>query len=182
MKYHQVITLKDGRLCVLRNGTQKDGQGALDNFILTHQQTDQLLSYADEIKMTAESEGCYLKEREDSRDSVELLAIIDDQVVGMAGISPVGSYDKLKHRAEFGVSIDENYWGLGIGRALTQACIDCAKQAGYKQLELDVVATNQRAIALYQSEGFVIYGRNPHGFQSRYNGYQELVLMYKLLR
>ena len=39
------------------------------------------------------------------------------------------------------------------------------------------MAENERAIALYQSEGFVEYGRNPRGFRSRQTGWQELVLM-----
>jgi len=40
-----------------------------------------------------------------------------------------------------------------------------------------VVADNRNAIALYESEGFVEYGRNPRGFLSRYAGWQELILM-----
>ena len=82
----------------------------------------------------------------------------------------------MRHRAGFGVSVDRTYWGLGIGRALTEACIDCAKTAGYLQLELEVVAENERALSLYRSVGFIEYGRNPKGFRSR-RGWQELVLM-----
>ena len=69
------------------------------------------------------------------------------------------------------------YWGLGVGRALLDACIECARKAGYTQLELEVVAENARAIAMYQRAGFVEYGRNPRGFNSRISGYQELVSM-----
>ena len=60
---------------------------------------------------------------------------------------------------------------------MTRACIECARRAGYEQLELDVVADNAGAIALYESEGFVEFGRNPKGFKSRTNSWQELVLM-----
>lgn len=98
-------------------------------------------------------------------------------IAGTAGIESIGSEDKIKHRAEFGVSVLKDYWGLGIGRALTDACIECAKRAGYLQLELDVVAYNKSAIALYESEGFVEYGKNPLGFRSRISGMQDLVLM-----
>ena len=48
MEYRETITLKDGRTCILRNGTVEDGKAVLDNFILTHEQTDNLLSYPDE--------------------------------------------------------------------------------------------------------------------------------------
>ena len=89
----------------------------------------------------------------------------------------LGTYDKVKHRAGFGISIDQVCWGLGIGRALINACIECAKEAGYLQMELEVVADNKAAMALYTSSGFTEYGRNPRGFRSRYSGWQETVLM-----
>ncbi len=69
------------------------------------------------------------------------------------------------------------FWGLGIGGALLNACIECAKKAGYEQLELTVVAENLRAISMYTKAGFVEYGRNPKGFKSRTAGFQELVYM-----
>lgn len=177
MKYRKTIRLKDGRECVLRNGTGEDGQAAYDNFILTHEQTDFLLSYADETNMTAEQEAQYLTEKTESENEIELLAEIKGSIVGAAGIGCVGKKDKVKHRAEFGISVDQAYWGLGIGRALTEACIECARAAGYAQLELEAVAENQKALALYESVGFAEYGRNPRGFRSRYSGWQELVLM-----
>ncbi len=93
----------------------------------------------------------------------------------------MGRADKVKHRATFGISVDIHYWHLGIGRALTRACIALAKQAGYLQLELEAVADNERALALYTSEGFVEYGRNPRGFISRLTGWQALVLMRREL-
>ena len=37
--------LKDGRECCLRNGEESDAQAVIDNFNLTHAQTDYLLSY-----------------------------------------------------------------------------------------------------------------------------------------
>ena len=73
--------------------------------------------------------------------------------------------------------MDRAYWGLGVGRALTGACIECARAAGYVQLELEAVAENKAALALYKSVGFAEYGRNPKGFRSRLTGWQELVLM-----
>ena len=112
-----------------------------------------------------------------SSREIEILAFVDGQLAGTAGISAVGTQCKLAHRAEFGIGILQEYWGQGIGYALTAACIDCARQAGYLQLELDVVAENARAIALYKKLGFVEYGRNPRGFRKRDGAYQELVYM-----
>ena len=177
MLYNKRISLKDGRTCVLRNGDAQDGQALFDNFMLTHAQTDWLLSYPDENSMNAAQEAAFLKEKAMSPNEIEIIAEIDGKVVGSAGIERVGRKDKVKHRAEFGISVDKDCWGLGIGRALTRACIECAKAAGYAQLELQAVEANERAVALYRSEGFVEYGRNPRGFRSRINGWQPILLM-----
>ena len=177
MEYRKTIKLKDGRECILRSGTPEDAQAVLENFLLTHGQTDFLLTYPDEVTLTVEQETDYLKKKAESEDELEILAELEGRVIGTAGIDRVGKSGKVRHRAEFGISIDRAYWGLGIGRALTRASIQCAREAGYAQLELDVVADNKNAIALYESEGFREYGRNPLGFRSRRSGWQELVLM-----
>ena len=178
MEYAETMTLKDGRTCVLRNGVEADAKALLDIFVLTHGQTDFLLTYADECTMTVEDEASYLKEKAESPREIEILAIVDGAVVGSAGIGCIDEKkEKVRHRAEFGISVDRAYWGLGIGRALTRACVACARKAGYRQLELDVVAENAAAMALYRSEGFVEWGRNPRGFLAREDRWQELVLM-----
>lgn len=177
MKYDKIITLKNGKKCHLRNGVESDGQAVWEIFNLTHEQTDFLLSYPDENSFDAIQEGQYLKEKTESENEIEILAVVDDVVVGTAGIHAVGSKFKVKHRADFGISIAREYWGLGIGRALMDACIECARKAGYVQLELNVVAENERAVSLYKSAGFVEYGRNPKGFNSRTSGFQELIYM-----
>ena len=177
MKYQKTIKLKDDRQCILRNATENDGAAVLENFILTHEQTDFLLSYPDENTITAEEEGQYLQKKTDSPNGIEILAEVDGTVAGLAGIEAIGDKYKVRHRADFGISVDKNYWGLGIGTALMEASIQCAKEAGYEQLELNVVAENDRAIAMYRRAGFVEYGRNPKGFRSRISGYQEVVYM-----
>lgn len=177
MEYRKTITLKDGRTCTLRNGTEKDGRAVLDNYILTHEQTDNLLAYPDESHVTAEQEAQFLKARTESASEIEIMAEVDGYVAGLAGIGSVGEKYKVRHRADFGISVDRAYWGLGIGRALMEACIGCAKKAGYEQMELNVVADNSRAIDMYKKAGFVEFGRNPRGFKSRLSGYQELVYM-----
>ena len=118
MEYRKTIRLRDGRACCLRNGTEQDGPAVLENFLLTHAQTDYLLSYPDECTMTAAQEAQFLKEKTESPDEIELLAEVEGRVVGTAGIGRVGAAFKVRHRAEFGVSIDRACWGLGIGRAL----------------------------------------------------------------
>ncbi|MDE6945101.1 MAG: GNAT family N-acetyltransferase [Lachnospiraceae bacterium] len=177
MRYNKTITLSNGMECCLRNGTESDGQLVLDNFNLTHSETDYLLTYPDENSFDAARESQYLKEKAESEREIELLAIVDGTIVGTAGIDAIGTKYKVRHRAEFGISVVRKYWGLGIGKALLTSCIECAKRAGYSQLELKVVAENERAVSMYDRAGFVECGRNPKGFCSRIAGFQEVITM-----
>lgn len=177
MKYDKTIALKSGKNCRIRNGIESDGQAVFDCFNLTHGETDYLLSYSEENSYDPEKEGVFLKQKTESENEVELVAEIDGKIVGTAGIEAVGAKYKVRHRAELGISVAKEFWGLGIGRALIAACIECARSAGYIQLELNVVAENERAISLYKALGFSEYGRNPKGFNSRTAGFQELVYM-----
>ena len=177
MKYNQEIILKNGTKACLRNGDASDGLAVYENFNLTHGETDFLLSYPDENSFDPEQEARFLKEKTESPNEIEIIALVDGKVAGTAGIEAVGQKHKVRHRAVFGISVLRAYWGLGLGKALTQACIQCARDAGYEQLELNVVAGNERAISMYQTMGFVEFGRNPRGFNSRESGFQELVYM-----
>lgn len=139
MQYNRTIQLRDGRACVLRHALAEDAAAVIDNFNLTHGETDYLLTYPDESRSDVAAEARFLQAKADSANEVEIIAQVGDVIAGTAGIDAVGGRYKLRHRAEFGVSVAREYWGLGIGRALMNACIDCARQAGYTQLELDVV-------------------------------------------
>lgn len=177
MEYSSNIVLKNGRVAHLRNATGADGGAVLEVFNLTHSETDYMLSYPDENSFDVEQETEFLARKAESAKEIEIIAVVDGKVAGTAGIEAVGTKYKLNHRAEYGIAILRDYWGLGIGRALTRACIECAGKAGYEQLELNAVADNSRAIEMYKKFGFVEYGRNPKGFRSRLGGYQELVYM-----
>ena len=126
MKYNQKIISKNGKEIQIRNATASDGSAVLENFNLTHAETDYLLTYPDENRFDAEQEGRFLERKVESTNEIELIAIVDGQVVGTAGVDAVGNKYKVAHRAEFGISVLKKYWGLGIGRALMEACIQCS--------------------------------------------------------
>ena len=111
-----------------------------------------------------------------ANDPVRVLDAIVERL-DISAIEAIGTKYKVRHRAEFGISVVRKYWGLGIGKALLTSCIECAKTAGYNQLELKVVAENERAVSMYERAGFVECGRNPKGFRSRIVGFQEVISM-----
>ena len=177
MRYAETVLLKGGVELLVRNAVASDARALRDIMQRTHAETDYLLSYPDEQSVDDEQEARSLEETERSGNEVELIAVIDGRIVGSAGVLAVRSRRKVAHRARFGISILKEHWGIGIGRVLMDACIDCARRAGYTQLELSVVAGNERAVSLYRRVGFEEYGRNPRGYRSAAAGYQELVHM-----
>ena len=177
MRYAKTVLLKSGVELLVRNAVASDARAVRDIMQRTHAETDYLLSYPDEQSVDDVQEARSLAETERSDNEVELVAVVDGRIVGSAGVTAVGGRRKLAHRARFGISVLQEYWELGIGRVLMETCIGCALRAGYTQLELEVVADNERALSLYRRAGFEEYGRNPRGYRSAAVGYQELVHM-----
>lgn len=177
MNYCRTVQLADGAHCLLRSPNIDDARAILQHMIQTSGESDNLLRYPDEIRLTTAQEGALLAKTAASGDAAMICAVLDGCIVANAGLTPAAAADKCRHRAEFGISVQREFWGRGIGALLLSAALELARQAGYEQVELDVVADNRRAIALYQRLGFVRFGTNPHGFRRRDGQYQALELM-----
>lgn len=177
MIYNKAVKLRNGKECILRNAESSDAEAFQRYFALAHSETDFLTTYPDESKRNLEQTAERLEDTKKSETDIEICAFVDGTLVGSAGNCMIHDREKTRHRAEFGISIIKEFWGIGIGSALTRECIECAKKAGFLQLELEVVSENKNAIKLYQKYGFVEFGRNPRGFKTREGKWQELVLM-----
>jgi len=136
-----------------------------------------MLRYPEEFSMSEREEAEYLDATAESADAILISAVVDGRLAGSAGLSPVCALEKCAHRAEFGISVRKEFWGLGIGSLLLEAALGAARRAGYGQVELDVVEGNERACALYRKFGFHVYGRHERAFRLRDGSYQNLTLM-----
>ncbi len=150
MLFYREISLKDQRKCLLKNAERADAAAFLHYFTQAHAETDFLTTYADEGTHSVQDMEERLTAQKASRTEIEICAFVDGILVGSAGNHALSTREKLRHRADFGISILREYWGQGIGAALTGACIDCAKEAGFRQLELEVVGDNETAVRLYK--------------------------------
>lgn len=177
MQYHKQVQLNNGELCILRSPNSEDAQAILHHMMATSCETDNMLSYCDEITKTVEEEKEYLGRIEASANEIMISASVAGKIVANAGLNPVSEREKCRHRCQFGVSILKEYWGLGIGSHIMTAILEAARQAGYKQIELDVVTENDRAVALYKKFGFQIFGTHEKAYYSRSGRYQALYLM-----
>lgn len=81
-----------------------------------------------------------------------LVALVNGEVVGGAGIAPFLHYSEICELKK--LFLLPSSQGLGIGKALTRACLVFAQEQGYQQCYLDTLSTMQAAIGLYESLGF----------------------------
>ncbi len=99
--------------------------------------------------------------------SVFLLAFDADRVVGMLDIRG-HDHPAKRHWGSFGMSVDRDWRGRGVGRRLLERGIEIARGwPGYCRLELGVTPWNTGAIALYESLSFVHEGIKRKGINLR---------------
>ena len=88
-----------------------------------------------------------------------LMAEINGEVVGSAGLHPVGPALRRRHALMLGISVLPEAQGRGVGSVLMAALCDYADRwAGALRIELTVYCDNAVAIHLYRKFGFEIEG------------------------
>lgn len=82
----------------------------------------------------------------------------DNAVIGILGLS-IFPNPRLRHSASLGISVHEDYQGMGVGKALMSAMIDLADNwLMLTRIELGVLDGNDKALSLYRSFGFEVEG------------------------
>lgn len=175
------VLLKDGISCLIKSPGPRDASGILKLMQRTSEETNYMARYADEVSIPIPQEQEYLSSILQSRKDLMVCAVVNGEIIANAGIKPVACMERYAHRASFGISIYQTYWGLGIGSHLLAATISGAREIGYEQLELEVVCENKRGLALYKKFGFKHYGTREHCFKYRDGSYADTHLMMVML-
>jgi len=111
------------------------------------------------------------------RQDLPLVAELEGEVVGSAGLHPVVPHLRRSHVMLLGISVEPGAQGRGVGTALMQAMVDYADRwANVLRIELNVYTDNTRAIALYTKFGFEREGLH-RGYALRDGVYVDSVSM-----
>ncbi len=88
-----------------------------------------------------------------------LVAVVAEVVVGFAAFGAENSPTAPPSCGElYAMNLDPDHWGQGIGRVLLRGVTERLVSMGYDEVVLWVVPENERARALYESEGWVADG------------------------
>jgi RimJ/RimL family protein N-acetyltransferase len=88
---------------------------------------------------------------------IKYIFLQEGQPVGMFKLIP------LTHRTDHiaylgGVAIDPGFGGKGYGQQLISEILSFSRQQGFKRVELSTATINEKAIRLYEKNGFVKEG------------------------
>ncbi len=86
---------------------------------------------------------------------------------------------RCAHIANASYAVAQDARGQGIGRALVQDSLDQLAAHGFTGLQFNaVVASNQRAISLYEQLGFTRVGIIPQGFRNGEGVLEDILIFY----
>ena len=95
----------------------------------------------------------------------------DKSIIGMAFLVPSGNATEI-YKAEWCIirflSVDPAYGGLGIGRRLTEKCIELAKSNNEQTIALHTSEMMNRARHIYERLGFTILREIEPRFGKKY--------------
>jgi ribosomal protein S18 acetylase RimI-like enzyme len=83
------------------------------------------------------------------------VAVLDDHVIGYAGVGPERDAAAPPTTGElYALFVHPDHWGTGAGRALTDAACNDLRATGYTTVQLWVLEANVRARRFYTRYGF----------------------------
>jgi ribosomal protein S18 acetylase RimI-like enzyme len=86
------------------------------------------------------------------------------------------------HVANCGYMVAREAQGRGVARAMCGHSLDEARRRGFAAMQFNfVIASNERAVHLWQSCGFAIVGRLPGAFRHPRLGAVDAYVMYRAL-
>lgn len=107
-------------------------------------------------------------------------AFMDCALAGVTGcVRQAG--EKGRHKATiWGVYVVPDFRGRGVARSMmTTALAHCLTIEGLEEVTLTVVTSNQSALKLYESLGFVSYGIEPRALKIEGRYYDEALMVLK---
>ena len=173
--------LKDGRKCILRAALPQDANHVIEYMKTVYSETPFLSRNADEVTYTEEEEAALFQRNLEDHFGFMMLAEIDGNIAGNCSIMSQGNYRRIRHRCNFAIALKKDFWHLGAASEMITYSLLLAEKMGYEQVELGVIAGNNRAKSLYEKFGFEVTGKNIRALKYDNGSYSDEYIMVRVL-
>ncbi len=153
----QTVSLRGGHHAVIAPASEQDAPALLAYLDDIADETEFLSFGRGGLGMSVQQEADFVRGLHEGGNGLMLLASIDGEVAGVATLVRLRP-PRVRHVAQLGLSVREKYWGMGLGRTLSEELLLDARQLGLTRIELRVRHDNTRAISLYEALGFQLEG------------------------
>jgi streptothricin acetyltransferase len=113
----------------------------------------------------------------DNPQKVIFFADVDRQTVGQ--IKMVPWWNKFTYVED--LTVDTEFRGKGVGRALLRRAVEWAKQQGFPGVTLETQDNNVPACILYEKSGFVLSGFDFYAYRNFPEARDEIALYWYLI-
>jgi len=76
------------------------------------------------------------------------------RIVAIASLRFFKGFPAFAHKAEYGITVHDDYQGKGLGAELTRHMLEIAQKKGLKKVTVHVGAENKWAVRMYERCGF----------------------------
>lgn len=176
------ITLKTGEQIEIESAQLKDADSLWSfGHALAQDHTFQVI-FPDEFSIKPEDEPKFIEDNLTHPMKLALVARHKGEVIALVTIAPISRLRKMSHVVSTSIGIVENFRDKKLGRLLMTEALEFIKQnKAIEKVELHVLSTNTRAIALYKNLGFSEVGRSKNQIKFSDTEYADDVLMERFL-
>ena len=166
---------------VIREGLPTDAESMLQIQREVIEEEDFLLTAPAEFNKAVDDQKQWIRRILQNEREKILIAEVDGEMAGWLVFQSPNRL-RLNHTGSFGMMVQKEYRNMQIGRKLLEALLMWAEShLEIEKVCLGVLSTNERAIHLYRSLGFVEEGRKVDEVKIG-EQYVDDILMYKRVK
>jgi len=151
------VRLKDKSKMFFKELDLDDGEAVITYLNKVGGETNFLTFGKEGISYTIQQEKVLLRNMKETDGNFMIGGYINKKLVTVASITS-SSKERLKHKADIGISVLKDYWNIGVGSQMMEYLISLCKENSFRKIDLLVYENNERAIKLYKKFGFVKEG------------------------
>lgn len=177
MKYSQRnFKLKNNEEITIRLCVENDAENLIKTVKEYLLNSEYIPLLSEEFIPTIEQEKKWIKNFIENENSLLLIALKDDQIIG--NIDLTGSQRQImKHTGMIGMGIIKEWRNIGLGMIMINEIIEWSrKNSILEKLWLEVYEENKLGLSLYQKAGFEINGKQANFFKHNEKFFDKIIM------